>query len=124
MCTRRRSHGHSNGFYAATKRKQQDHNRGYEPALIATTKNLGDRVQISIRDNGAGIPPEVKEKMFNTFLTTKPAAEGTGLGLSITHDIVVKQHSGLMEVDSQPGEYTEIRVVLPRVAAFITGGRA
>src|SRR5262249_24644189 len=84
----------SNGLYAATKRKQQDHSRGYEPALIATTKNLGDRVEISIRDNGAGIPPEVKEKVFNPFFTTKPAGEGTGLGLSITHDIVVKQHYG------------------------------
>jgi two-component system NtrC family sensor kinase len=107
----------SNGFYAATKRKQQDNTEGYEPTLIATTKNLGDRVEITIRDNGTGIPSEVKEKIFNPFFTTKPAGEGTGLGLSICHDIIVKQHSGSIEVDSQPGEYTEVRVVLPRVAA-------
>jgi two-component system, NtrC family, sensor kinase len=62
--------------------------------------------------------------MFNPFFTTKPAGEGTGLGLSITHDIVVKQHSGLIEVDSQPGEYTEVRIVLRRAAGFIAEGRA
>src|SRR5262249_18488811 len=114
----------SNGFYAATKRKAQPNNGSYEPTLTAATRNLGDRVEITIRDNGTGIPPEVKEKMFNPFFTTKPAGEGTGLGLSITHDILVKQHSGSIEVDSQPGEYTEVRIVLPRAAAFIAGGRA
>jgi two-component system, NtrC family, sensor kinase len=114
----------SNGFYAATKRKAQANNGDYEPTLTAATKNLGDRVVIKIRDNGTGIPPEVREKLFNPFFTTKPAGEGTGLGLSISHDIVVKQHSGSIEVDSQPGEYTEVRIVLPRVAAFTPGGRA
>src|SRR5262249_40567043 len=114
----------SNGFYAATKRKEQGDSDGYEPTLTASTKNLGDRVEITIRDNGTGIPPEVKEKMFNPFFTTKPAGEGTGLGLSITHDIIVKQHSGSIEVDTQLGEFTEVRIVLPRAAAFIAGGRA
>jgi signal transduction histidine kinase len=90
----------SNGFYAATKRAEQDNSDGYEPSLMAATKNLGDRVEITIRDNGTGIPPEVRDKMFNPFFTTKPAGEGTGLGLSITHDIVVKQHWGSIEVDS------------------------
>ena len=61
--------------------------------------------------------------MFNPFFTTKPAEEGTGLGLSITHDIIVEQHSGSIEVDTQAGEYTEIRIVLPRTATFITGSR-
>ena len=75
----------SNGFYAATKRKEQDNNEGYEPTLTATTKNLGDRVEIRIRDNGTGIAPEVKERMFNPFFTTKPAGEGTGLGLSLSY---------------------------------------
>jgi two-component system NtrC family sensor kinase len=116
----------SNGFYAATKRKEQSNNDAYEPSLMAATKNLGGKVEITIRDNGIGIPPEVKEKMFNPFFTTKPAGEGTGLGLSITHDIIVKQHSGSIEVDTQPGEFTEIRIILPRTAAFIaeSGGRA
>jgi signal transduction histidine kinase len=108
----------SNGFYAATKRKEWDNSKGYEPTLTATTKNLGDRVEIRIRDNGMGVPPEVKEKMFNPFFTTKPAGEGTGLGLSITHDIIVKQHAGTIEVDTQVGEFTEVRIVLPRAAAF------
>jgi two-component system, NtrC family, sensor kinase len=104
----------SNGFYAATKRKAQADNNAYEPTLAASTRNLGDRVEIRIRDNGTGIPPEVKEKMFNPFFTTKPAGEGTGLGLSISHDIVVKQHSGSIDVDTQPGEFAEIRIILPR----------
>jgi signal transduction histidine kinase len=107
----------SNGFYAATNRKGQANSDGYEPTLTAATKDLGDRVEIRIRDNGAGIPPEVKEKMFNPFFTTKPAGEGTGLGLSISHDIIVKQHAGRIEVDTRPGEFTEFRVVLPRAAA-------
>src|SRR5207248_443320 len=104
----------SNGFYAATKRKAQMGDESYEPTLIAVTKSLGDRVEIRIRDNGTGIPPEVKERMFNPFFTTKPAGEGTGLGLSISHDIVVKQHAGVIDVESQPGELTEFRIVLPR----------
>jgi two-component system NtrC family sensor kinase len=76
-------------------------------------------MEIRIRDNGIGIPPEVKEKMFNPFFTTKPAGEGTGLGLSISHDIIVKQHAGSIEVDTQLGEFTEIRVILPRSAVFV-----
>src|SRR6516162_6765424 len=113
----------SNGFYAATKRKGQDKSNGYEPTLTAATKNLGDKVEIRIRDNGIGISPEVKEKMFNPFFTTKPAGEGTGLGLSITHDIIVKQHSGSIEVDTWPGEFTEVRIVIPRTMAFVTESR-
>ena len=99
----------SNGFYAATKRKAEASNDNYEPTLAASTRSLGDRVEIKIRDNGTGIPPEVKERMFNPFFTTKPAGEGTGLGLSISHDIIVKQHGGSIEVDTQPGEFTEFR---------------
>ena len=108
----------SNGFYAASKRKEQVDREGFEPTLTASTKDLGDRVEIRIRDNGNGIPPEVREKMFNPFFTMKPAGEGTGLGLSITHDIIVKQHSGSIEVDSQPGEYAEVRIILSRAPAF------
>jgi two-component system, NtrC family, sensor kinase len=111
----------SNGFYAATKRKAQAGNNGYEPTLLASTKNLGDRVEIRIRDNGNGIPPDVKDQIFNPFFTTKPAGEGTGLGLSISHDIVVKQHGGSIEVFTEPGEFTEFRIILPRNAA--TSGR-
>jgi two-component system, NtrC family, sensor kinase len=91
--------------------------------LAATTINLGDKVEIRIRDNGAGISPEVKEKMFNPFFTTKPAGEGTGLGLSISHDIIVKQHGGSIDVDTQPGQFTEFKIVLPRTGAFIPESR-
>ena len=104
----------SNGFYAATKRSTETNGGDYEPTLAAATKNRGDCVEIIIRDNGMGIPKDVKEKVFNPFFTTKPAGEGTGLGLSISHDIVVKQHGGSIEVETQPGEFTEIKIVLPR----------
>jgi GAF domain-containing protein len=107
----------SNGFYAATKRKAEVNEGDYEPILSAATRSLGDGVEIRIRDNGTGIPPEVREKMFNPFFTTKPAGEGTGLGLSLSHDIIVKQHGGTIEVDTMPGEYTEFRIFLPRHAA-------
>src|SRR6266481_2681989 len=111
----------SNGFYAAMKRKAEMKD-GYEPALAAATKDLGDRVEIRIRDNGSGIPPEVKDKMFNPFFTTKPPGQGTGLGLSLSYDIIVKQHAGSIEVDTQPGEFTEFKVILPRKAASSKAG--
>ncbi|MBR1145926.1 ATP-binding protein [Bradyrhizobium sp. AUGA SZCCT0431] len=103
----------SNGFYAATKRKETGE-EGFEPVLTATTKNLGNKVEIRIRDNGTGIPLEVKEKMFNPFFTTKPAGEGTGLGLSMSHDIVVKQHGGKIDVRTEPDVFTEFIITLPR----------
>jgi signal transduction histidine kinase len=108
----------SNGFYAATKRKAEAND--HEPVLAAATKNLGDHVEIRIRDNGSGIPPDVKEKMFDPFFTTKPAGEGTGLGLSISHDIIVKQHGGSIEVDTEPGKFAEIRVILPRASGAVS----
>ena len=115
----------SNGFYAAVERKAQSGDDFYEPTLAASTRSLGDRVEISIRDNGTGIPPKVKEKIFDPFFTTKPAGKGTGLGLSISHDIIVKQHSGSIDVDTQLGEFTEIRIILPRASNFVaeSGGR-
>jgi signal transduction histidine kinase len=106
----------SNGFYAATKRKEAA-GEGFEPTLSASTRNLGNKVEIRIRDNGTGIPHEVKEKMFNPFFTTKPAGEGTGLGLSMSHDIIVKQHAGKIDVETKPGAFTEFIITLPRTAA-------
>ena len=106
----------SNGFYAVAKRKNEDAVSNYDPVLCATTRNLGDTVEIRIRDNGTGIPPEVKDKMFNPFFTTKPAGEGTGLGLSMSHDIIVKQHGGTIDVETAPGQFTEFRIVLPRTS--------
>jgi two-component system NtrC family sensor kinase len=106
----------SNGFYAVTKRKIENGGSGFEPILSAATKNLGLAVEIRIRDNGTGIPAEVREKMFNPFFTTKPAGEGTGLGLSMSHDIIVKQHGGTIEVETEPGQFTEFRIILPRTS--------
>ncbi|MEH2488804.1 signal transduction histidine kinase [Bradyrhizobium sp. AZCC 2230] len=106
----------SNGFYAVTKRKTESGDSGFEPILSATTKNLGNTVEVRIRDNGTGIPAEVKEKMFNPFFTTKPAGEGTGLGLSMSHDIIVKQHGGRIDVETVPGLFTEFKIVLPRTS--------
>jgi signal transduction histidine kinase len=109
----------SNGFYAAIKRQAGANGSDDEPTLSAATRNRGDKVEISIRDNGTGIPADLKDKIFNPFFTTKPAGEGTGLGLSISHDIIVKQHGGSIEIDTEPGQFTEIRVILPRVLALL-----
>jgi PAS domain S-box-containing protein len=106
----------SNGFYAATKRARVTGD-GFEPRLKAVTRNLGDKVEVRIRDNGTGIPPDVQEKIFNPFFTTKPAGEGTGLGLSMSHDIVVKQHGGTIEVVTERDSFTEFIITLPRVMA-------
>jgi signal transduction histidine kinase len=103
----------SNGFHAATRRKE-NREAGFEPTLLATTRDLGGSVGIRIRDNGIGVPPDVKEKMFNPFFTTKPAGEGTGLGLSMTHDIIVKQHGGRIDVETEVGAFTEFIITLPR----------
>ena len=105
----------SNGFYAATKRKVEVGD-GFEPMLSAATRNLGDKVEIRIRDNGTGIAEEVREKIFNPFFTTKPSGEGTGLGLSMSHDIIVKQHGGTIEVETEAGLFTEFKIVLPRTS--------
>jgi signal transduction histidine kinase len=113
----------SNGFYAVSKRRAENGNSGFEPVLSATTRNLGETVEIRIRDNGTGIPTEVKEKMFNPFFTTKPAGEGTGLGLSMSHDIIVKQHGGSVDVDTEPGQFTEFRIILPRTRNFSNKNR-
>jgi len=113
----------SNGFYAVTKRRKQAGEPGFEPTLRASTRNLGDAVEIRIRDNGTGITPEVKEKMFNPFFTTKPAGEGTGLGLSMSHDIIVKQHGGTIDVHTEQGVFTEFCIVLPRKSNFAEKSR-
>jgi PAS domain S-box-containing protein len=103
----------SNGFYAATKRKEEA-GEDFKPTLVAATKSVGDKVEIRIRDNGTGIPADIKEKIFNPFFTTKPTGEGTGLGLSMSHDIIVKQHGGSISVNTEPGQFTEFIILLPR----------
>jgi len=102
-----------NGFYAADKRRR-DVDNGFRPVLKVTTRNLGGAVEIRVRDNGTGIPPELRDKLFQPFFTTKPTGEGTGLGLSISYDIITQQHGGTIEVDSMFGEFTEFTIRLPR----------
>ncbi|MGH7046922.1 MAG: sensor histidine kinase, partial [Stellaceae bacterium] len=117
-----------NGFYAVRERQRGATGPRFEPALWVTTRRIGDRVEIMVRDNGTGIPDEAKAKIFDPFFTTKPAGEGTGLGLSLSHDIIVTQHGGRFTVDSEPGAYTEFVITLPgarvAVAAAVGGGSA
>jgi len=96
----------------------------FRPTLKVTTLDLGDAVEVRVRDNGTGIAAEVRDKLFQPFFTTKPTGEGTGLGLSISYDIVTQQHGGSIEVESEPGQYTEFTVRLPRGrrAAAAVGG--
>jgi signal transduction histidine kinase len=108
-----------NGFYAANKKSGAT---GGRPVLKVATRDLGAAVEIRVRDNGAGIPPEHREKLFQPFFTTKPTGEGTGLGLSISYDIVTQQHRGTIAVASEEGQFTEFTVRLPR-AGMTDGGR-
>jgi signal transduction histidine kinase len=104
-----------NGFHAARQRAVAT--KGHEPTLGVTTRALGGAVEIRVRDNGTGISADIRDRIFEPFFTTKPTGEGTGLGLSITYDIVTKQHGGTIEVDSEPGAFTEFTVTLPRNSA-------
>jgi signal transduction histidine kinase len=103
-----------NGFYAANKRRSAAGDPKFKPVLKVTTRELGDAVEVAVRDNGIGIGPELRDKLFQPFFTTKPTGEGTGLGLSISYDIVTQQHGGTIELDSRVGEFTEFAIRLPR----------
>jgi two-component system, NtrC family, sensor kinase len=103
----------SNGFYAVSKRAREEDD-AFRPALKIMTRDFGEGVEIRIRDNGVGIPPEHREKLFQPFFTTKPTGEGTGLGLSISYEIITRQHGGTITVDSEVGGFTEFTIRLPR----------
>ena len=106
-----------NGFYAATRRQRDGAGPEFRPTLRVATRDLGDAVEVRVRDNGTGIAPEIRDKLFQPFVTTKPAGEGTGLGLSIAWDIITQQHGGTIDVDSRAGEFTEFTIHLPRRTA-------
>jgi signal transduction histidine kinase len=113
-----------NGFHAAHKRALTAAEAGFRPTLRLATKETGDAVEVRVRDNGTGIAPEIRDKLFQPFFTTKPTGEGTGLGLSISYDIVTQQHGGAIDVESEPGSFTEFIVRLPRRRPAPTGERA
>jgi len=102
-----------NGFYAVDKRRRRAGD-GFRPMLKVITRNLGAAVEVRVSDNGTGISPELRDKLFQPFFTTKPTGEGTGLGLSISYDIITQQHGGTIEVDSMFGKFTEFTIRLPR----------
>jgi GAF domain-containing protein len=103
-----------NGFYATAKRQRDGAGPEFRPTLKVATRELGDVIEVRVRDNGTGIAPKIRDKLFQPFVTTKPTGEGTGLGLSIAYDIVVQQHGGTIEVDSRVEEFTEFTIRLPR----------
>ena len=113
-----------NGFYAANKRAHENGDGSFRPVLLVATHDVGDSAEVRVRDNGTGIPPEIKDKLFQPFFTTKPTGEGTGLGLSISYDIITQQHGGTITVESEVGEYTEFTIRLPRGGAAQTGASA
>jgi two-component system, NtrC family, sensor kinase len=104
---------YNNAFYAVTEKKKQQH-EGYEPTVSVSTKRIDDKVEISVKDNGHGIPQKIVDKIFQPFFTTKPAGQGTGLGLSLSYDIV-KAHGGEIRVAAKEGEGTEFVIQIPAV---------
>jgi two-component system, NtrC family, sensor kinase len=113
----------NNAFYACAELNKTltgfgtlsglDDGKDYKPTVTVSTKNLGDKIEIWVKDNGPGIPEEIKNKIFQPFFTTKPTGQGTGLGLSLSYDII-KAHDGELKVESKAGEGTEFIIVLPK----------
>jgi signal transduction histidine kinase len=103
---------YNNAFYAIAQKKVRL-NGQYQPEVTVSTKALGNKIEIRVKDNGTGIPENVQQKIFQPFFTTKPTGEGTGLGLSLSYDIITKGHGGELTVESKAGEYTVIIVSLP-----------
>jgi len=112
---------YNNAFYAVTEKKKMKAASStevltkveFEPTVTVSTRKLRDKVELSVRDNGNGIPEKVMDKIFQPFFTTKPTGQGTGLGLSMSYDIVTKGHGGTMTVNTKEGEFTEFIIQLP-----------
>jgi signal transduction histidine kinase/ligand-binding sensor domain-containing protein len=103
----------NNAFYAVTSVPIEERDKDYKPLVTVSTKKFKDQVLITIKDNGPGIPKEIKDKIFQPFFTTKPTGKGTGLGLSLAYDIVTQGHGGSIELDTAPGEGTEFSIYIP-----------
>lgn len=102
----------NNAFYAVEEKAKQT-NDDYKPQVMVSTAQLGNGIEIRVKDNGNGIPDKVKEKIFQPFFTTKPTGQGTGLGLSMSYDIITKGHGGNIEVFTESGKSTEFIIQLP-----------
>jgi len=103
-----------NNALDAARARRATQGAGFTPAVTVTTHDLGDRVEVRVRDNGGGIPAAIRDHVYRPFFTTKPTGEGTGLGLSLSRDIVVERHGGELSFSSREGESTEFLVVIPR----------
>lgn len=103
----------TNAFYEVNEKRKRSTDPAYSPTVKVSTRNLGQKVEITVFDNGGGIPADLREKIFQPFFTTKPTGEGTGLGLSMSYDIVAKGHNGELLVDSVNGESTTFKIILP-----------
>ncbi len=103
----------NNGCYSVNEKKKEKKD-SFDPLLKVSTKNFEDHVEIRIRDNGKGIPQDILDKVFNPFFTTKPTGKGTGLGLSLSYDIIVQEHKGELKVNSEPGEFAEFIITIPK----------
>jgi len=102
----------NNAFYAVHQRAKSEA-VGYQPKVTVRAEQKENHIQLSVQDNGNGIPEAIKDKIFQPFFTTKPTGEGTGLGLSLSYDIVTKGHGGTIEVETKEGEGTTFVVTLP-----------
>ena len=104
----------NNAFYSTASRREQSPDSDYKPTLTVTTRDMGDKVQVVIEDNGIGVPENVRDNLFTPFFTTKPTGQGTWLGLSLSYDIVVQQHHGNIELEDVDGGGARFIVTIPR----------
>jgi signal transduction histidine kinase len=102
----------NNAFYSTTE-KSKHQVAGYHPQVTVSTRKLGNKIEIRVKDNGNGIPESIKEKIFQPFFTTKPTGQGTGLGLSLSYDIIKKGHGGEIKAESKENEGTEFIITIP-----------
>ena len=100
--------------FAAVRERETQESKAFEPRVVVRTANVPTGVAVSIQDNGTGMTPDVRAKIFEPFYTTKPTGEGTGLGLSLTYEIVVHGHEGTLTLDTEPGQGSTFTITLPQ----------